>query len=129
MTEVKLTGTFTIEVDGDPRDIKMTFGLLNELVRVIGDVEGIAEISFNNDLRDAVLNEVFSERDEQGRIKEPVNLFNLAVDPDDVVNLLEWVGAHVTDFLLKQMLKTKVMVESNQGRLKALMPTSTGSEG
>lgn len=127
MTEVKLNDHFTMRVGENSRDIKMTFGLLNELVRTVGDIEAVAEISFNTDLRDEVLSQVFSERNKDGRIEEKVTLFNLDVDPDEVVGLLEWVGSHVTDFLLKQMVRTKSLMEKHQPAMMALMPTSNGS--
>lgn len=127
MSEVKLDDHFTITKGGEPCHIKMTFGLLNELVRTIGDIEAVGEVSFDLELRNAVLNEIFAERDEMGAITEPVNLFKLDVDPDAIVELLAWVGAHVTDFLLKQMVKTKEMMEARQGQMMALTPTSTGS--
>lgn len=127
MSEVKLPETFTITKDGEPFKIKLTYGLLNELVRSIGDIDAIADISFNVDLRDDILVQVFSERDEEGQIKKKPNLFNLDVEPDDVVDLLDWVGSHVADFLLKQMTRTKKIIDHNQPKILALMPTSTGS--
>lgn len=129
MSDKKAPDNFTITKDGQPYDIKMTFGLLNELVRTIGDIEAVAEISFDIELRDEVLNQIFAARDEKGRITEPVNLFTLDVHQDDIVNLLEWVGSHVTDFLLKQLVRTKGVMEAHQDLLTALTPISTGTPG
>ncbi|MCG7628990.1 hypothetical protein MHM88_14355 [Epibacterium sp. MM17-32] len=127
MSEPKVPDTFTVTVAGDPRHLKMTFGLLNELVRTVGDIEGVAEISFDTELRNTLLNELFARRDEQGVIVEPVNLFHFDIAPDEVVELMEWVGVHITDFLLKQMIRSKALMEARQPQIEALMPTSTGS--
>jgi len=127
MTQEKPQHTFTITVDGQPKDIKMTFGLLNQLVRTIGDIESVADISFDIELREALLQECLAPRDENGRIEKEVNLFLIDVNPDDVIDLLDWVGAHVTDFLLAQMTRAKEMMEHRSDQVKALMPTSTGT--
>jgi hypothetical protein len=123
MTEVKTPDHFTMRVGENTRDLKMTFGLLNELVQTVGDIEAVAEISFNSDLRNEILSQVFSERNKDGRIEEKVTLFNLDVDPDEVVGLLEWVGSHVTSFLLKQMMQTKSLMEKHRPTMMALTPT------
>ena len=125
--EVDLSSNFTLTRAGAPYHIKMTFGLLNVLVRTIGDIEAVAEVSFDQELRDLVLLQVFSDRDEEGEIVGDVNLFTLDVDADEVVELLAWVGAHVTDFLLKQMTNTKKLMDKHKDQMESLMPTSTGS--
>jgi hypothetical protein len=128
MTEIKLDDHFSAGVNDELWEVKMSFGLLNELVRTVGDIEAVTEISFDIELRDALMIQIFSERDAKGRIKEDVNLFNLDIKPDTVVDLLDWVGSHVTDFLLKQMLRSKEMMESRQDQIMALTPSSTGSQ-
>jgi hypothetical protein len=118
--------TLTVQLDGEDRTTKMTFGLLNEMVRVIGDLEAIAELGFDAELRGLILQEMYSERDEQGVIKTPVNLFNLDITPEDSTLVMEWVGSHVTHFLLNQMEKTMTIMQAQESRVKALTPTSTG---
>jgi len=120
---------FTIKVDGKERDIKMTFGLLNNLCRKVGDIDGAATIMMNVDLRDGVLIELLSDRDKNGRITEPLDLNTLNVDMDAVVDLVDWTQEHVLDFFLKGLEKAKGLQDRNLHRIKALMPTKDGSLG
>lgn len=115
--------TFTL----DDRDIKMTFGLLDELTRIIGDVDGLAEMPINADVRKEVLIAVLVERDEKGkRGKTEPDIYNL--EADTVTEILEWVGEHVADFFLSAMERTKKLLEARTDRFKALQPSSTGGK-
>ena len=118
---------YTISIGGEDKTIKMTFGLLNAVCRTVGDIDGAAQISMDPYLRDMVLVELLSPRDATGKITEPVDIFNLDIEPDDVVKLLDWASTQALDFLLKGLERAKALQERNMPRVKALMPTSTGS--
>lgn len=118
----------TVTLGGKQHEIKMTMGMLNELARVIGDVENVAEVSFNQDLREACLNTLLAKRDSDGNITKPLAMFNLDMSPDATLELLDWAGSHVTDFLLKSLTNAKTMMDSRKGVFQSLAPTSTGGE-
>ena len=118
---------FNITVNGDEHEIKMTFGLLNNLCRKVGDIEAAAVIALDTNLRDAILIELLSKRDSKGKILEPIDLDSLEADPDSIIDLIDWAGTHVLDFFLKGLEGTKKLQEANTGRIKALIPSSTGS--
>ena len=119
---------FTISIGGEDKTIKMSFGLLNAVCRTVGDIDGAAQLLLDSYLRDAVLVELLSPRDATGKITAPIDVDGLDVDPDDVVKLLDWAGAQALDFLLKGLERAKALQEKNMPRVKALMPTSSGSE-
>jgi hypothetical protein len=118
---------FTIKVDGKERDIKMSFGLLNTLCRKVGDIDGAAQLSVDQILRDGVLVELLSDRDRSGKITEQIDLFTIEVSADDVIDLVDWAGTHVLDFFLKGLERAKRQQDAQLPRIKALMPSSTGS--
>ena len=118
---------FNITVNGDEHEIKMTFGLLNNLCRKVGDIEAAVVIALDTNLRDAILIELLSKRDSKGKILEPIDLDTLEADPDSIIDLIDWAGTHVLDFFLKGLERTKKLQEANTGRIKALIPSSTGS--
>lgn len=117
-----------IKVGEQTKEIKMSFGLLNELAKKVGDIDAVPMLNIDPDLREGILTSVLSERDGRGNITEPVNLFQLDMDPEDAILLVEWVGAHILDFFLKSLEKTKTLMEDQEERIKALMPTSSGSQ-
>ena len=118
---------FTIKIDGKERDVKMTFGLLNALCRAVGDIDGATQMTMDQNLRDAVLVELLSERDKAGKITSNINLAEMDVSIDDVVDLLDWAGNHVLDFFLKGLERAKSLQDRNLLRIKALMPSQLGS--
>lgn len=124
MTEVK--DKLTITINGEPKTIKMTFGLKNTLARVMGDITAIAELAIDADLRDAVIYETLAERDEEGNIVKKPNLFYLDISSEEIIDLLDWVGGHVLDFLLETATRSKATLMQNEKKLKALQLTSSG---
>lgn len=122
-----MADTFDIVVNGSEKQIKMTFGLLNILCRAVGDVDAAASVNFDSTLRQAFLVEMLSERDSKGKIKQPVDLDTLEIDIEAAGDLIAWAGDHVLDFFLRGLEKTKALQERHQGRIKALIPTLTGS--
>lgn len=118
--------TIQITINGKAKDLKMTFGLLNEMARTIEDVDNVPLLAIDADLREKALIALLSERDERGRITEEFNLFTIDASPEEILDLLDWAGAHVTDFFLKSLEKAKVLMDGNMDRIKALTPTSTG---
>lgn len=120
--------TYQVKVAGEDREVLMSFGLLDDLAREVGDVDSVALIGVDANLRTAVLRSLLSKRDTKGRIQEELSIFDIDMTPKQVNGLLDWAGAHLLDFFLTSMEQTKATVDRNQDRVKALMPTSPGGE-
>jgi hypothetical protein len=127
----------TIKVNGTERELFMSFGLLNEICRGVGDFQAAVQIPVDSQLRDYVLLAVLSERKEDGEVEKAVNLRTLDISVDQVEDLLAWVTEHATDFFLRTMERVVKQQKSNAARMKALAalklpesstPTPTGSE-
>ncbi len=122
-----MSDTFDLKVNGTEVQIKMSFGLLNVLCRAVGDVETAATINVDPVLRDVFISELLSKRDAKGKVVEKPDLEGLDVDVEKAIELVDWAGDHVLDFFLKGLEKTKAMQAKHMDRIKALMPTPTGS--
>lgn len=114
---------FTVTVDGKEVDVKMSFGLLNSLCRAIGDIDGVAQVNTNPDMRDGVLVQLLSPRDTRGKITSEIDPLTLDIAIDDSIDLIDWAGDQVLDFFLKGLEKTKALQDRNLNRIKALMPS------
>jgi len=123
-----MDNTIEVKIGGEPQEVKMTYGLLNELARVIGDIDVIPMIGIEADVRDSIIRAIFSKRDAQGKIKQEVDIFNFDIDVDDLQDLLEWVGGHVLDFFLTSLERGKINGEKQEKRLKALTSISSGGQ-
>lgn len=110
------------------REITMSYGLLNELASVVPDIEQIPQMSIDNDLRNQILIQILSERDEKGRITEQPNLFTMNLTTEQVLDLLDWAGAHLMDFFLTSYERVQKIGAQSQERLTALTSTLAGGQ-
>lgn len=126
-----------ITVNGTERELFMSFGLLNEICRGVGDFQAAVQIPVDSQLRDYVLLAVLSDRKEDGEVEKAVNLRTLDIGVDEAEDLLAWVTEHATDFFLRTMERVVKQQKSNEARMRALAalklpesstPTPTGSE-
>ena len=122
-----MANIFTIKIDGKERDIKMSFGLLNTICKLVGDLDGATQLMIDQTLQQAVLVELLSDRDAKGKITGEVSLDEIDVDPSDVLDLLAWAGNQTLDFFLKGLERAKGLQDQHMPRVKALMPSPSGS--
>lgn len=123
----ELSDHIQIDTEGTLRTIKMSFGLLNRICRLVGDVEGSIQLLIDPVLQEAVILEILAERNEEGQIirKHDVDDYNLS--KKDVMVLLEWVAEHLLDFFLSALKIAKSLQDRNQDRIDNLTPPSASS--
>ena len=122
---------FEIKVDGKGRDIKMTFGLLNELARIVGNAAQVTRVAVDQDLRDDFLECLLVERTPSGKRVGVADVEDLGLAPGQVLKLIEWSSMHVMDFLLEALaVSTRVdgAIIPRMGLLGISSGGSTGSE-
>lgn len=126
-----------LTVNGEKRELFMSFGLLNEICRGVGDMQAAIQIPIDSQLRDYALLAVLSDRDAEGEVKVAANLRLLDISLDEVEDLLAWVSEHCVDFFLRTMERVVNAQKANEDRFNALKalknpasstPTPTGSE-
>jgi hypothetical protein len=112
----------------DGRQIKMTYGLLNRLCRVVGEVDGAAVMTMDNDIRERVLIEILSPRDPQGNIPDggEFNIFSITASTEEVSEVLDWAQEQVIDFFVKRAIKTASVTKLLSQTVNDLRATSTG---
>lgn len=119
--------TLTIKVNGDDREIFMSFALLNRITYLMGDSSQIPLILQDPELREVVLVEALAERDKNGKVLVKKNMDEMDVTFDAIQDVLEFVSEHVADFTLAAMERaTKVMVKHN-ARIQALAPKAASA--
>ena len=109
--------TLVIHVDDQPRSLFMSFGLLHELLRVIGDLPQVSVIAIDPDLREKVLVLVLSERDAEGTVVKAFPFYTARLSRTDIQAILQWVGEHALDFFLTAMERTVSVHEPHKARL------------
>ena len=118
---------FTITVNGKEQEVKMTFGMLNALCKTLGDVDRASQLTIDVDIINEVMITLLSPRDSKGKITKELDINTLEVDETAVMDLMAWAGNHALDFFLKGLERAKGLQDQHMPRVKALMPSLSGS--
>lgn len=121
--------TLTITIDGESRDLFMSFGLLDTLSRIVIDPSRIAAIFTEPDLREEILKAALAHRRKSGKVESEIDLEDTDISIKDVENVLQWVADHVMDFLLRSLRKVVEVTEQNKTLLQGLGSSLTGLVG
>ncbi len=123
----KVSDTILIKQDGESRELFMSFGLLNELVRLFDSPDRVNTIAADHDLRNQVLKSSLAKRTNTGKPTHPVDLEDVEISIDDVENVLEWSSAHVLGFFIRSLKKVVTLTQKNQADMEGLASFATGS--
>lgn len=85
------------------RDIKMTYGLLNRLGRIVGGAENVGLVFIDFDIQEVVLVNLLSIYDTKGKVLEKADIDAIELYPVEVNSLLAWAVEHLTNFFLHNM--------------------------
>lgn len=120
--------TYTLKtIDGSEKDIFMSFGLMNAITRVVGNVDNVASLVNDHDARDQILVELLSERTKGGKVVNKAVLDEIDLDYNEVLSLLTWAQEHMVDFFMKSLTGVKNLVEANKEKIQDLVSFLTGS--
>lgn len=116
----------SINVDGEEREIFMSFGLLDTLCRIIGDPSNVAQVHVNFELREQVLKETLAERKKSGKLVKHVDVDELDISIEDVEDLISWASEHVLVFFIRSLSKVAEMTRKTEGPIKDLVSSFPG---
>ena len=123
--------TFDLTVNGKPQTIAMTYGLFNEIMRVIPSPEQIADLIVTDPfLRDYVIRRMLTGNKKITSDEDLVDPFELDLDIMELDDLVSWVAEHVLHFFMKSAAKTAKIGEKYQPVVEALtqsLPLQTGA--
>lgn len=118
--------SINIKIGETPTEITMFFGRLHELAELIGSFENLPNLDFDAATRAAALELCLAPRDALGRRTdgEPLNLFQITIADGEA--LLDWMRAHLSDFLLGRLEKHLANLKSNGERLTGVGSSLSG---
>lgn len=125
-----MSDKLSIIVNGEEREIFMSFGLLNHLCNVVGTIENVPLISIDVELRNTILPLTLAERTKSGKLinKELPEVDDFEITVEDGEKLLEWVTDHAGNFFIKALETARRLESNNKDRLQGLMQSSDGSK-
>lgn len=100
----KTAPALTVTVDGEEREIKMTYGLQDKLISLVRDTNEIGNIFVDPETRNGILAEMLAERTPGGKIvgtRKDAEEYEISLE--DIDNLLSWATDVVTDFFIRAL--------------------------
>lgn len=109
----ELDERITLQVNGEPREILMVYGLINELAHLVDSPENLAMMTVDHDLRDKMLLALLAERSDTGKVlKQSKSVYDYAVSIKEVDRLLTWAMLHVTSFFMQAVQRAHKTLET-----------------
>lgn len=106
--------------------IKMSYGLMMDLQRVIPDAENaVTYVLTDSFVRDYIMRRVLT--DSKGTVASEADLIkpeDIDLDMEDIAKVLDWAVAHILSFFVKSVLGMRQQASALQV-LKGLSPPST----
>jgi hypothetical protein len=123
----KVSDRLKVVVNGTEHELLMTFGLLNELANLLGANGQIVTAAVDPDSRMTVLCACLLKRGKAGFLEGEFNIEEIDINPDTVIEIIEWAQSHVIDFFLKATAVTGRLGEKYGEKMASLVQSSTGS--
>lgn len=119
-----------LHVDGQDREAFMSYGLQDQLLRLVRDTNEIGLVYADPDTRNAVIEQVLADRTPSGKIIQKKNFDDYDISTEEVEKLLAWVIDHVTAFFIRVIgvLSSKVQTE-NTILTEAAIPSTPTQDG
>ena len=103
--------TISISINGEDREFKMYYGLLNELMTTVRDLNDISLFFVNQEIRNEALVAILSVRDKNGKKIETIDPEGIDVDFEDLEKLLVWATSHVTAFFIRNLVQLTQQIQ------------------
>ncbi len=110
--------TLNVTIGGEDHEVFASYGLMNSLSRIIGDVDQVTNVLLNPEFRDQVLLAVLSPRTKTGKITSKIELDDLELTSELAREILEWAADRFLNFTLPlansavtKMMEVKPQIE------------------
>lgn len=124
MTETpnnKPSKTLTITVDGAEREIFLSYGLQDQILRLVKDTNEVGNIYVDADIRNAIIEQVLADRSKTGKIILKKNFDDYEIETEEVEKILDWVVVIVTSFFSRVLASLEEKIQNQTLQL----PTET----
>lgn len=115
-----------IKVNGEPREIFMSFGLLNQLTHIIGDMQNVGFVHVVPEVRAQILNELLAERGKGGKVITQVPHDEVEISLEDIALLLDFAVEHMLDFTLRVVEQSMTLQKRQEARASSLKSSLDG---
>jgi hypothetical protein len=126
----KPSRTFDITIGEEKTTLIMSYGLFNEIMKVIPSPEQITDLIVKDPyLRDYVIRRMLTGNKRVDKDEDLIDPFDLDLDIDQLDDLVAWVGEHILHFFMRSAAKTAKIGEKYQGTIQHLTQSSLSQVG
>ena len=93
--------TITLKVGDTEREVVMSYGLQDQLLRLIPDTNMIGNAYTDHDTRNSIIEQVLADRTKSGKIVVKRSFDDYEIELEEVEKLLGWVVDHLTAFFVR----------------------------
>lgn len=111
----------TVTVDGAEREIKLSYGLQDQILRLVKDTNEVGNIYVDADIRNAVIEQVLADRSNTGKIVLKKNFDDYDIETEEVEKILDWVVTIVTSFFSRVLASLEQKIQDQT--LQSPIPT------
>lgn len=126
-TTVAVSDHILVTVNEEERDLFMSFGLLNELSKILGDPQQVASVMIDPDLRTEVLSLVLAKRKKSGKLEEAIDMDDVDISIEDVERVLHWTQEHVISFFVRSLKQVMAVTTNHKTEVSNLASSMGGS--
>lgn len=126
----ELLDHMTIRLNGEDREIFMSFGLVRDLNRAFPNPNDPVQVFHNPHQFENALWLLLADRSPTGKLlAEEFDLDEQDMDPDDAVALVRWGMEHLMRFFLKKLGQVPTLGEASVAQMEALLSAFPGLKG
>lgn len=123
-----MSETITVNLNGEDREIFMSFGLLNELTKIVADPSRLGAINLDPELREEFLISLLSKRKKSGKIEEVVDFDDMEISIEDIEKVISWAQEHVMSFFVRSFRNIQQVTGKYQEEVTSLTSSLAGSK-
>ncbi len=101
--------SITVKINGEMREIFMSFALLNRLTYMVGEMSEIATVMMDPTMRATLLQETLAERSPGGKLIKEIPLEDMEIALIDILALLDFISDHLLDFFMIGLERLKAL--------------------
>ena len=128
MADKTLSDRFPITINEEARELFMSFGLLDELTRVVGDPARIGTVTLDPEFRQEFLTKLFAKRKKSGKIEEQTDFDDLDVAVEELEAALVWAQEHVLSFFVRSFRNIQKVTDHYGTEITNLTSSLAGSK-
>lgn len=111
--------------------LTLTFGLLNTLLKRLGNIENVQFVGVEGTVNEVVLLEMLQTRDARGKVigTRLQDISDVSVTVEDMEALLEFAREHLLDFSVRTTERASAQLAKRGPQLKRLAELTAGLTG